>query len=281
MDPHLLPSAPQKPHLSASSIKLYLECARKWAFKYVEGHRGPTGIGALLSKVWHKVAEINARQKITSGVDLSLEEMLDLYVMEYDAALQEEEVKLQVGETLEQGKDMGLKITEVHHLKIAPHVRPLLVEEEFNIDLGPEFPYTLKGFWDLVEEDGTIVDNKAFGRMVQQNDLDKDIQFSLYSLAYRVTRQTTEPGMRMDLLVKPRNKNHMPKAVQLYTQRTNVDARWILGLVEDVTKGIQRGVFPPNPTGFLCSPKYCDFWDRCKGKGKIAAASSAGEDDGE
>lgn len=271
-------SRPSVPYLSASQIKLYLECPRKYAFKYIERIRTPSGTAAFLSKVWHSVVEHNYRQKIETRVDLSLEEMLDVYASTFNARALTEEIRYQPGETLGAAKDLGLKVTRIHHTKIALRVFPKYVEYAFLIDLGPDFPYKLFGLWDLVDEDEYVADNKAYNKAPSQTDLDKDLQFSLYSLAYRATFNAIERGMRMDAIVKPRNKLTDPRAVQLVTNRVNADAVWTLGLVEDVANGIKKEVFPPNPTGFLCSPKWCDFWSRCKGAGK-APACSAGEDE--
>lgn len=271
---------PDEPYLSVSQIKLYLDCPRKYAFRYIEGIRNPFGIAAFLSVVWHAIVEANYAQKIVTGTDLSLEEMLDRYTHEFNSRAEREEVKLHPGETMEKGRAMGLKVTEVHHLTIAPKVRPRFVEHRFLVDLGPEFPYKLLGFYDLVEDDGTLVDNKAYSKAPSQVDLDKDLQFSIYSLARRIETGEVEPGMRMDAVIKPRNQSLMPKAQRLHTKRDNVDARWTLGLIEDVANGIQKHVFPPNPTGYLCSPKWCDFWSRCKGKGKPVAVSTGEDDDG-
>ena len=131
-----------------------------------------------------------------------------------------------------------------------------------SLDLGDEFPFDLMGVWDLIERDGTIVDNKAYSKTPSQADLDKDLQFTAYSLAYRATKESIEPGLRMDAVIK----NKKPKAVQLTTSRTNDDCRWFLGLVEQVASAIHAGNFYPNPNGWHCSPKFCGYWDRCRSK---------------
>ena len=134
--------------------------------------------------------------------------------------------------------------------------------DTLTVDLGDDFPFYLMGIWDLIERDGTIVDNKSYKRTPTQQDLDKDLQFTAYAMGYRATHGEIEPGLRMDAVIKTKN----PKAVQLYTKRTNDDCRWLLGLIEGVGKAIESGTFYPNPNGWHCSPKFCGFWDKCMGK---------------
>ena len=39
---------------------------------------------------------------------------------------------------------------------------------------------------------------------------------------------------------------------------------WFSGLVDDVSRGINAAVFPPNPNGWHCSQKFCGYWNRCQ-----------------
>jgi hypothetical protein len=64
----------------------------------------------------------------------------------------------------------------------------------------------------------------------------------------------------MDAIVKTKQ----PKAVQIKTFRTNEDCRWLLNLIEKVAEAIKSGIFYPNPTGFLCNPKFCGYWGKCR-----------------
>lgn len=250
-----------KPHLSFTQIAMFLRCPRQYASRYVEGRKVPPSGAMIQGKVWHQTVERNYRQKIESDRDLGLPEMQGFFAERFDSALTEEEVAFDSGDTPAKLKDQGVAIVAAHHKAIAPAVRPLLVEEPFNLDLGEAFPFTLMGVWDLVERDGTIVDNKSYSKTPSQADLDKDLQFTAYALAYRATRQAIEPGLRMDAIIKTKT----PKAIQLRTQRTNDQCRWLLRLIEQVGAAIHSGNFYPNPIGWHCSPRFCGYWSRCMG----------------
>ncbi|MGQ9589918.1 MAG: RecB family exonuclease [Planctomycetota bacterium] len=252
---------PEKRHLSFTQLNMFLRCPRQYKYRYVCGLKVPPSGAMVQSRVWHQTVELNYRQKIDSDRDLALGEMQEFFAAQFDAALASEEVAFEPGEKLGKLKDQGTAIVAAHHKGIAPAVRPLFVEERFTVDLGENFPFDLVGVWDLVERDGTIADNKAYGKAPRQEDLDKDLQFTAYALGYRTTHHRIEPGLRMDAIVKTNN----PRAVQLHTRRTNDDCRWLLGLIEQVGRAIASGIFYPNPNGWHCSPRFCGYWDRCLG----------------
>lgn len=203
---------------------------------------------------------MNYRQKRESGIDLPLEEMLENFSNIFDESTKYEEILFEKSSP-EYLKDQGLKITEIHHTHIAPAVRPMLVEKFFTVSLGDDFPYELTGVWDLVEEGGIIVDNKTQGKSKSQNDLDKDLQMTVYSLGYRALYGEIEKEIRIDAVVK--NKNL--KVTQLKTSRTNDECKWLLGLIENVASAIHKESFFPNPDGWHCSPIYCGYYNDCKG----------------
>jgi len=252
----------EKRHLSATQIGMFLRCPRQYEFRYMQGLKQPPSGAMVQSKVWHRTVEENYRQKIESAKDLPLPRMEEFYAAQYEEALKAEEIAFEAGTNPGRLKDQGVAITAAHHLLIAPKVRPLLVEERFCINLGDDFPYDLVGIWDVVDQDGFIADNKAYGRTPSQDDVDKDIQLGLYSLGYRVSQGKAEKGLRLDAVIK----NKEPKPVQIRTTRTNEDCRFLLDLIEQVAKAMQSGSFYPNPNGWHCSPTRCGYWSQCAGK---------------
>ncbi len=252
---------PEKRHLSFTQLNMFLRCPRQYEYRYIRGLKVPPSGAMVQSRVWHQTVERNYRQKIQSDHDLAVGEMQEFFAAQFDATVTSEEIAFEPGEKPGRLKDQGTAIVAAHHKTIAPEVRPLLVEERFTVDLGEDFPFDLVGVWDLVERDGTIADNKAYGKTPRQEDLDKDLQFTAYALAFRATRGAIEPGLRMDAVVKRAN----PRALQLHTRRTNEDCRWLLRLIEQVGTAIDSGIFFPNPNGWHCSPRFCGFYGRCQG----------------
>ena len=114
---------------------------------------------------------------------------------------------------------------------------------------------------DLVDEGRTIIDTKFIGKKPNQDELDKDLQFTSYSLLYRANEGKNEAGMRKDALVKTKK----PYATTLGTSRTDEDCDWFLGLTDRLNAALDAGNFVPNPTGWWCSEKGCGYYSLCRG----------------
>jgi hypothetical protein len=216
-------------------------------------------------RVWHKALEYNYSQKIESDTDLPLDEVQDFYVDTLDDVFSTEEVQLEPGEKPGILKDEGTAIVAIHHKNIAPLVKPALVEERFNIDLGDDFPFTLMGIWDIIERDGTLADNKSLKRTPNQSDTDKDLQLTAYATAYRKVYQKLPTALRIDAAIKKKN----PSTKQIITQRTDDECEWFINtLVHNVGRSIINEAFHPNPNGWHCDPRFCGYWGQCKGGSK-------------
>jgi len=251
-----------KKHLSATQLNMFLRCPQQYYYRYLEGLKIRPSGAMVQGRAWHKALEANYEQKIESDTDLPLSDMQDIFADQFDEGVEKEEIAFQENENPGKLKDQGVTIVETHHKVIAPDVHPVMVEQEFRVSLGDDFPYDLLGYWDLVDRDNVIIDNKAYSKTPSQGDLDKDIQLTVYSLGFRTSQNRIEKELRLDAVIK----NKTPKAVQLKTSRTNNDCKWLLGLIEKVAEAVQSGLFYPNPLGWSCSPKYCGYYDKCKNR---------------
>jgi hypothetical protein len=245
---------------------MFLRCPAQYEFRYINGLKRPPGAALLLGKSWHAVVEKNYVQKMITKEDLPLEEMCDSFSDIIEGSAEEEEFVFFEDESIDSLKDLGIRVTSIHHQAIAPKVSPLLVEQEFRIPLATG--KDLLGYIDLVDNAGglpskpVVVDNKSYKRKPVQGDFDKDLQFSIYALAYRLMTGSEEAGLRMDCVIKTK----ILKTEQLHTTRDISDLTWTIKLVEKVDAAINTGIFPPNPTGWCCSKKWCGYWNECKGK---------------
>jgi RecB family exonuclease len=253
-----------KPHLSPTQIGMLLRCPRQWYYRYALGLKSPPSGAMAQSRAWHQAVEHGYKHKLQIGElpdeDATVEVFADRFDAEFDPDGSEPPV-LDPGEKVGSLKDQGVEITRVHRRYLAPQAVPRLVEHRFSVSLGESFPFVLEGIWDLVEQNGAIVDNKAKGRAPSDGDMASDVQLTSYSLAYRLLEGRREPALRLDCVIKTKT----PRAARLVTARTDGEVRWFLGLVEEVARMVIAGIFPPNPTGWWCSEKFCGYWDRCRG----------------
>ncbi len=134
----------------------------------------------------------------------------------------------------------------------------------FWVTLG-EHNIPLLGFIDLVAEnfadenctgDQEVIDHKVGGKAKTQDDIDNDMQLSIYSHA------TGVPRVRFRSFVK--NKKPVIKTVSAL--RGIRAWKWAAHVVTEVANSISKGVFPPGSEGWHCTPKWCGYWDICRGK---------------
>lgn len=229
--------------ISATMVTSFLHYPRQFERRYIQGIKDPANGAMVQSKAWHRTVEENYRQKITSGVDLPLAQIQEFFAATFDQAFAAEEIAFRPGETAAKLKDQGLAIATAYHQAIAPKVRPLLIEERFRVSLGDEFPYDLIGIWDLVDQDGVVIDHKAYSRAPSQEEADDNVQLGIYSLAYRLRMGKLEKGLRLDIIVKSKQ----PQPLQLSTTRTNDDCRRLLGICERLAQALRAGGVDTNP----------------------------------
>ena len=246
-------------HFSQSQLNMGLRCLKQYEFRYMKGLIIPPSGALILGKSWHGAMEKNYKQKIESDEDLKISDMKDIFSEKFDEAKETEEVDWQ-DEKPGAIKDQGISITEIHHKEIAPKVKPKLVEHRFEMPFTED--HTLVGYIDLIEKDGQIVDHKSSKISPNDGDVSKSIQLTAYSMAYRHEFKKKEPNLRLDVVVK----NKTPKTVQKVTTRDQSSFDILREIGVGLESNIKAGNFPPNPTSYLCSEKWCGFWDLCMGK---------------
>ena len=258
----LLDENPGTVYLSASRIGMHVRCPKQYEFRYVEGLKMRPSGAMILGGSWHSALEVNYKQKIDSRSDIKVTDMTEIFADSFDERVKNEEIDWK-DEKPGVVKDVGVSITILHHKQIAPTVQPVTVEQEFLV------PFTdtnkLYGFLDVIDSVGKkrfIVENKSAGRTPSEDEVFKDVQLTAYSYAYRSLYGKNEDGIRKDIAVKTK----VPKTVQMKTTRDGNSIEILRQMAKGVESNTKSGVFPPNPNSFLCSKKWCGFWDLCMGK---------------
>lgn len=234
-------------------IRMYLRCPLQYYFRYICGLKIPPTGGLTLGRTVHRTLEENYRQKIQSHQDLPLQQLCQIFSERWD-----EEAQLtlfQEGEKPGQLKDEGIRLLDPYHRNVAPTVQPVEVEREFLLDTGaPQLP--LKGYIDLIDDQGTIIDYKTTKRSFPADAAENDLQLTAYALAYRTLYGQNENGLRLDVLARTKQ----PKVQQLETTRTQADIDRFLRLAEHAERAINAEVYYPNDN-FMCG--ICGYRDMC------------------
>jgi hypothetical protein len=61
-------------------------------------------------------------------------------------------------------------------------------------------------------------------------------------------------------------RGRVPRVQIFETHRTDADIEWLFDLIRSVWRGIKLGLFHPNPTHRWCKPRYCEYWNMCRGR---------------
>jgi CRISPR/Cas system-associated exonuclease Cas4 (RecB family) len=246
-----------------SEIKTFLKCGKQWEFRYLLGIKTPPNAARTIGSAVDKAVTHNLVQKVKTGQDVSMEEVLDTYATDFTTRAQETEW----GEDRpDDQKDIGAQLVKLHHENVAPKIEPATVQEEFIIET--DAGYDLGGTLDLTEKSGIIADTKTSSRAYAENAVADDIQPAMYDFAYEALHKKPAEGFRFDVLIKPTKKNP-PRLQQVQGKVTHENRQWLFEAITQMDRAIQAGVTLPAPEGaWWCSKDWCGYWDRCKGRGR-------------
>jgi putative RecB family exonuclease len=156
-------------------------------------------------------------------------------------------------------RTQGWKLLEVY-LHETPVKAIRAVELPFEVPIvdprsGEELPVPLRGYVDLIEADGTLVEVKTASRKPDPTALQLHLQMTAYS--YAMTRIYGErPKARLDCLMKTQE----PRLERIPVEREEADDAHLFVLASEVLSAIERQSFFPNP-GWMC--RDCEFRPVC------------------
>lgn len=191
---------PELDHLSASSIKMAARCPEQWRQRYCLGKIQPPNLPMLAGRADHAAIEKSMRQKISSHVDLPLQEVKDTFSQVFEEEVEEQgginEIEVRNGDpvkAMDEIRKTGPTAVGVYHQQVSPVIQPTHVEHEFRYPV-PGLPVELLGYIDLMVHDvatGTgepefIIDRKRSGRASSKPQPEWTIQAEVYQLVYPI-----------------------------------------------------------------------------------------------
>ncbi len=257
---------PRLSHLSASHLTLYLACSLKFRFQYLDLlPRLTKSANQVFGLAMHAALQWLHRE-MKRGRKPPLDEVLRVYEADWLAqTLPGSEVVFKDNDTEEtflvKGKELlsqyyanhipkGIKAAELQfHL---PLINPLT---------GEVLEIPIKGYVDLVEEDGTVVEFKNSARTMPVNDLADNLQLTTYAWAYETLFGSPPKDVKLVNLVRTKE----PKIQTHITGRDQSDYARLFNVSKEVVNGVESGVFIPNRSSWMCQDcEYraeCDAWD--------------------
>jgi hypothetical protein len=250
---------------SASQYNLYKTCGEAYRRRYVERASRRSGAALVKGVAVHAGAEFSHRALLLGAGLPSLEEAVTAVERSFREGA-EEEVDWG-GSTETAVLDEARKLYAHYHKQALPKVRPLAVEQHFSLKIGT---VPVQGYIDLIDDVGgvefegmvsmgqpTVVDLKTSKAAWSQAEADSDPQFTLYSLATKIS------CVRVDNLV---NLKGGPMLMQRTSVRTPHQLQVLTEDYEETADFIKRGIFPKAPLdSWICTPKWCEHWESCRG----------------
>ena len=242
-------------YLSWSQVGSYMRCPKAYEWRYIKGIISPPPARMAEGSAIHKGLEAGHREQKKTHKVPPLDVFLDAWHMKWKNV--SKEIKDWEGETsrIVEVRDKTF-LTDYRATRV-PVLRPVGVEERFYSMLG-KIP--VLGFIDLIDHEKsgkTVVDVKVVSRTKSEADVNSDGQLTLYSCVTGVEQ------VRFDCFVKLKKA---PVIKTISSTRTATDHVWIERVFDGVAKAISTGIFPPcDPSSWICSEKWCGFWDICRG----------------
>lgn len=259
-------TATKKPHMSPSAMDTYLRCGEQYRRAYVLGERIPPGVALIKGSGVHKGAEVNYKQKVESGVDISIDDMkaaaveeIDLRVRHDGILLTKEESTVGASNVVGKIKDSAVKLVQIFGTDVAPNVQPVEVEKWLRVEI-PSSRVDLLGKLDVVDSERNVRDIKTSSKKKQQEEADRSDQLTFYHAAYARETGEAPAGVVLDVLIEKAK----PEVQIIKSTRSEKDLHVFVSRLNAVNNGIAAGSFPPASLGsWCCSPRFCGYWFTC------------------
>jgi hypothetical protein len=253
---------------SYSQYGAYQRCPKSYEYSYVDNIKTPPAALAFKGQVIHRGAEEAHLSIIRTNKIPEIEVIKAVVVDAFDKGKGEVET-WEEGEDAGKTKDSAIRLYMTYHLKALPQVHPVAAEQSFVLYLDGT-PIT--GYIDLIDREsaGTfagiedpgvpvVADLKVSKASWSQADIDKDAQFTLYSKATGISK------VRVDNLVTLKNGPEYKRQTAIRNPR---DYEILLEHMAETITLIKKGIFPKTAIdSWVCSGRWCGYWDKCRGKG--------------
>jgi len=231
-------------YISSSQIQQYTFCPLWYKSIYVdEANKVEPNAYMIYGTTVHQVLAENNKTKKATGSDYNIERCMELFdeFLLKNAAQERIRIDSALASTFRMSAEMSLS----YYLEnIAPCIKPLLIEEKFEITLS-KYPITIKGFFDLVTEDYEIIDYKTVGKQWKLDYTDKkitdSIQGNLYAVAARKLFKQKEK--RVCFCVMPRGEKICHQRCFIPNEDT---INKLLGIATDIEELNKMGIYVPN-----------------------------------
>lgn len=241
-------------HLSYSSIAAYLACPEAWRRKYIAKEPTVSTPALVFGSAMHATVE----QFVQTGGDV-----LSIWGEKWTGQVEKETNVLWGMESSEQHYNEGVRmLSDPDILSGISTIKAKEIERKVELRVPGVKPVVI-GYIDIISTDGIPGDFKTSAKSWSNGRAADELQPLFYLAALNQAGMNVKDG-RFKHYVFVKTKK--PK-FEVYDNTHNMkEIFFLFELIKRVWEAIEKESFPLNPTGWKCSPAYCDFWAQCRGK---------------
>ena len=240
---------------------MYRRCPYQYFCRYIKGLKIPPGSAFVVGQAFDSAINLEYKTKIEKDKGQKSSVIQDCFAEMFDK--QKHNAIWQQDEKPEKIKDLGINCTKHFHQKVCPTVQPAKVQERSSLTFE-NVDYDFLVVVDLITKDGLIVDNKSAKRSWTDTRYLSELDPVCYSLLYELTQGKKEKGFRFDIGVYTKS----PKIQQFERIVSKEEKEGFLKMIsyvhDSIESDIKRGMMLPITDHFLCSKKWCGYWQICE-----------------
>lgn len=246
-------------HLSYSSITAYLDCPENWRRKYIAKEPTQSNPALAFGSAFHGTIE--------TLVTKPESDVLSTWGRAWNKAIEGQPIFWGT-DTPEEIFNDGVKMFSTPTIlseikKIKPGIDSQGPKIERKVELKvPGVPIPVIGYIDIILDDGTPADFKTSARSWSDNQAQESLQSLFYLAALNQAGEKINWKFAHLIFVKTKE----PKFQRIEHSHKPGELFFLFDLIGRVWDGIQKEVFPMNPSSWKCNSKYCDFYPNCRGK---------------
>ncbi len=237
---------------SYTMLHSFMNCEYSYYLRYIERVPIKEGSPSVYGTAIHRTIKI--------GYDNNLprDEWAKVFRQEWMALTSKRDIVFQSeGEFLKKFKDGADMVTGYYDKFVKKHKPPQMIEFFFGKDKPVKIgEHNIIGVFDQVDAKDRVIDYKS-GVKPTKNKLDLDLQFTIYSYAYRQLFGKEEGGLVL---------RHLGTMKDMVTTRTEDDFRLLEEEVDKVAKRLKGKLFIRNLDRGCDS---CYFYEHCLGKERV------------
>jgi hypothetical protein len=244
-------------HISHSQVSLFDKCELAWFLKYVRGIIKPPTVHMILGQAYHKSLATNLSQKMITGVDLPVEEIISCFEDTFNAAVNDGDIDASPEVDLYSYRDPVSRLLHHYYQEyVIGKMEPILVEHAMTCPI-PGCDRVFAGIVDVQLTDGRMIDFKTTSRRWNVSNVADTNQATAYAM---LIGYDTDFEFHIGLRA---NKNPAVQVVRLERRRENVE-QYVKHLRRVIRRmGELESGYEPAPRDGYCNEKMCQYYWEC------------------